>query len=200
MPGIVQIVSAISTQVVAALAAASYAPLTDGKILLGRKYQSEETTPPRIIFIPMKSKFGPKSVSNASTIAGNQPYSAEARAQIRQRAIATEFVNFEVRCWGVAPGASDEDADMDFTQALYHAVILSTHLIAAGSFTIDGGDWVDARQGTTQHVHLGREFVFGLTFATPVLDELLLNAPTLVAPNLTNTMTLPSGASGAGCG
>jgi hypothetical protein len=200
LPGIVQIVSAISEVVVDLLADAGYAPLTDGKILLGRQHHAEHSAPPRIVIIPLKSTFGPKDVYSASRVAQNHPYGPEALAQIRQRSIATDRVTFEVRCWGVSPKAEpDPDDDIDVTQALYQAVIEATHLLLVGSYELGRGEWIDAREGTTQHVHLGREFVFELTVATPVLDKLLPVAPSDVRGALSNTMIRPDGAASTGC-
>lgn len=200
MPSIVQLVSALSDAVVELLAEAGYAPLTDGKILLGRQHQAEHSAPPRIVIVPLKSTFGPKDAYSASRVAQSQPYAAEALAQIRQRSIATERVTFEVRCWGVSPEAEpDFDDDIDVTQALYQAVIEAVHMLLVGSYELGRGEWIDAREGTTQHVHLGREFVFELTVATPVLDKLLPVAPSDVSGALSNTMVRPDGATSTGC-
>jgi hypothetical protein len=57
MPTITQIVTAINEDVVAKLAAAGYPALTDGQILIGRQHIYEGSAPPRIVFIPLSSKF-----------------------------------------------------------------------------------------------------------------------------------------------
>jgi hypothetical protein len=95
---------------------------------------------------------------------------------------------------------TDPDDDVDVTQALYQAVIEAVHRILVGSYELGRGEWIDAREGTTQHVHLGREFVFELTVATPVLDKLLPVAPNDVRGALSNTMVRPDGATSTGCG
>lgn len=64
--GIVALVSAISANIVAALANAGYPTLTDGKVLLGRQHQFEQSAPPRIIWTPVSSIFTPRAVSSAS--------------------------------------------------------------------------------------------------------------------------------------
>src|ERR1700749_1026164 len=110
MPGIVALVSQISTDVVTDLAAAGYPALIDGKILLGKQFQFEQSAPPRIIFTPVNSDFPTKDVYNASPT-GQSGYTAEQLAQNRNRSILSDMINFEVRCWGVSP---DQDPDNDY--------------------------------------------------------------------------------------
>jgi hypothetical protein len=196
MPAISPLVTAISNEVVAALAAAGYPPLTDGKILLGRQHQIEQSAPPRIIFTPKGSTFGAKDVYGRSNVVGYP--SAEVRSQWAQRSVLTDFVTFEVRCWGchVPP---DPDLDFDVTQALYQQVIMSTHLLAAGTYTATPGAWQDSTFQSSQLFRDGREFVFGLTFGTPLLDKLLPFAPGAVAAQPTTNMQLPTGPTDVGC-
>lgn len=61
MPGLVALISAISDDVVAALAAAGKPPLVDGKIVIGRVKAEETSAPPRVIFTPRGSLFEPRS-------------------------------------------------------------------------------------------------------------------------------------------
>lgn len=195
MPGIVAVVSAISTDVVAALAASGYPALNQlqngaaGKILLGRQRQFEQAAPNRIIFVPMGSDFTPKSVANPQS-AASIAYSAEALRMLAQRAILTEAYNFEVRVWGV--GANVDDS-FDITQAYYQQVIISSHNLMAGCYQVGSGKWTDANVNASQMVVDGREFVFGLKIATPVLGQLLQYAPSNVAPNVIDTMTAQPG-------
>ena len=198
MPAITPIVSAISTDVVAALALAGYPALTDGAILVGRQHQFEQSAPPRILFVPVRSKFAAKDVYNRSPVATMTPYSAEARQQIAQRSILTEMLTFEVRCWGTAT-PSDPDLDFDITQAYYQQVIISTHLLSAGTYTVEGGEWTDSKFSSGQLIRDGREFVFALTFGTPILDKLLPFANPIVASNPTTKLQLPDGSIETGC-
>lgn len=207
MAGFEDIVSAISTEVVSALALAGYPALTvnldgsPGSIRIGRKAQREQTAPPRIIFIPIRSTFDARSTYNASPAA--TPFSASRLAQTQQRALLSERVTFEVRCWGVAGGSYT--TDYGATQALYRQVIASTWLVC-GPFTTDGisaegGEWVDSEFGSSQFVVTGQEFVFGLTFPVPILDTPLLTAnaatplanPATTKTGTTVTMTDPAG-------
>lgn len=74
MAGIVAIVSAISDYVVAQMAAAGLPPLTDGAIALGSAKSNENSAPPRIIFIPTTTRYGPPSSAlNSSPISPSNP-------------------------------------------------------------------------------------------------------------------------------
>ncbi len=212
MGALASIITAISDDVVAALAAAGYPPLTPdqsggaGKILVGTAAAYEQTSPPRIIFEPKGSKFTPAEWSSSSATLSTQ----ERKAQSKLRSIATEQISFTVRCWGAAGTSSPVD-DYDVTRALYHRVRASIHALIPGAYEI-------AETGTfttgTNVVRDGREFVFGVTFFTPVLDSLLpydlpnqteavrdaavayVSAPVDVEPAGGLTMTTPSGTEG----
>jgi hypothetical protein len=193
MPGIKQVVSIISDDVVARLLAASYPALVAGQILLGRQHQFEQTSPPRIIFVPATSEFAAKDIYNRSLVA-DAPYSDEGRKQLQQNAFLTEMFSFEVRCWGVG---TDPDDDFDMTQSLYQAVLQSVKHVG-GPFTRGGievtrGTWTDASIGSSQHVRFGREFVFGIRFATPVLSELLPFVPSDTTHTDTIILKAPDG-------
>jgi hypothetical protein len=209
MAGIVAIVDLLTAAVNDTLIASGYAPLVDGKILLGRVTQADHTAPPRIIFIPMKSTFAPAETYGTANYVDGRKYSDEQRSQLRMRALHTEWITFEVRCWGVGAEPSLE-SNLDATHTLYRAVIAATHLLTVGSYKLEPGGWVDAKEGTTQHLQYGSEFVFGISVATPVLDapaaagvasgELaIISAPDYVALNRTNTMIGADGTSSVGC-
>lgn len=63
MAGIVSLVSMISNDVVAKIAAAGLPPLVDGQIVLGKSKVGENSSPPRIIFIPTSFRFAPPSAA-----------------------------------------------------------------------------------------------------------------------------------------
>jgi len=199
MPGLVDLVDLISDDVVTQLAASGYAPLVDGQILLGRQNQYEESAPPRIIFIPSTSAFTAKDVYDRSVAASD----ANRLAQQRNPSILTDSVTFEVRCWGICPSTDPDDRvyDFDFTQTLYQQVIRSVNSLALGSYSVGRGEWTNSKTNASQVVSNGMEFVFQLTFNTPILKllEALPHAPSDVAPGVTDTLILPSGLSGPGC-
>lgn len=198
MPGIKALVAAISNDVVASLAAASYPPLVDGAILLGRQFQFENSAPPRIVFVPTKSAFPDKDVYNRSLTGGG--YTPEQLLQNKNPSLRSDNITFEVRCWGVSLDQNPED-DFDYTQALYQQVIRSTDLLARGSYAVGTGDWTDSKFTSGQLNRDGREFVFTLTIFTPILTFLtpLVSAPSNVSQDATTNIILPTGQSGTGC-
>lgn len=199
--GIVALVSAISDAVVASLEEAELPELSEGKILLGRQHQYGEAMPPRIIFIPLGSKFGPRNITSAAPVATNlSGPDAERLAMLHQPAIGTEKVRFEVRCWGQS---EDEDADEDFdcTQTLYRKVVLCVHKLCLGVYDLGDLTWTDSQIANPQHVRAGREAVFTLTIDTPVLDDTIGTAPSNTRPVPTTHMTSADGtATNLGCG
>lgn len=169
MPGIVDLVSFISDDVIARLDAAGYPPLVDGQILLGRQHLLEQSAPPRIVFVPVRSVFGARDTYNRSRVASSP--STEQRLQYAQRALHSEVVTFEVHVWGAAE-PPDPDDDFDATQALYHVVIQSLRANITGGYELGDGDWTDQHPDAAQLQKLGHEFVFEVSIGTPVLDEL----------------------------
>lgn len=171
MGSLATIIQTISDDVVAALAAASYPPLTPdasgnaGAILVGTAAAFETSAPPRIIFEPIGSTFATAEYASASATLGT----LERAHQNAMRTIAAENVMFNVRCWGAAGTANPVD-DYDVTRALYHVVRASIHKLLPGAYAIDA-------QGkyppSTNVARDGREFVFGCIFFTPVLLSLL---------------------------
>ncbi len=200
MGAIATIVAAISEDVVAALAAAGYPPLTPdasgvaGKILVGSAANYETTAPPRIIFEPKGSKFSAAQYSSASSSLDT----LERRNQNALRTIAAEDLNFIVRCWGSA-GTTDPVDDYDVTRALYHQVRASMQKLMPGSFAIDeSGTFTDS-----SHVNRdGREYVFGVTFFTPVLSDLapfaLANRTAAEIATVVENLYAPSGVAAVG--
>ncbi len=64
---IVSLVAAISADVVTKWAAAGKPALVDGGIVIGRVRVDENSAPPRVIFIPKGSSFGPRSTPTSSS-------------------------------------------------------------------------------------------------------------------------------------
>jgi len=171
MGALATIIAAISEDVVAALAAANYPPLTPdasgnpGQIFVGSASNYETTAPPRIIFEPMGSKFGGAEYASASASLST----LERRNQGAVRTIASEDIEFLVRCWGAA-GTGLEVDDYDVTRALYHQVRASLQRLMPGAHAFD------AKGKFTRSANInrsGREFVFSVMFFTPILDALV---------------------------
>jgi hypothetical protein len=201
MPGpISTIITTLSDEVVARLAAASYPPLCPdasgnaGRILVGRAAQFEQAAPPRIIFVPLGSAFSTRDIYSRA-----QTYNAaERREQNAQRAIAQEALGFEVRCWGQSDPPHPTD-DFDVTRALYHCVRAVVHDLCPGAYEIDAtGSYTDATFASAQLARAGREFVFNVTLLTPVLSSLLpysttrQYAPPAVLPVITDGIQTPT--------
>ena len=76
MAGIVGLITAISNDVVAKIAAAGLPPLVDGQIVLGRSKVAENSAPPRVIFIPKSFRFAPpSSAANTQPMLATNPNS-----------------------------------------------------------------------------------------------------------------------------
>lgn len=187
MPGIKQIISILSDDVRADLIAAGYPDLVDGKILLGKHHQYEQSSPPRIIFIPLTSSFPAKDLADAFGRA-----SAQYNAMANNQSELTEKIKFEVRCWGAG---DDQDDDFDLTQALYQQVIRSCIRLTRGVVNFSGGKWTNAQVTSTQLVRDGLEFVFAAEFDTPILSMITpyQNANSAVQPGNTISLTNQSG-------
>lgn len=166
MAGIVGLITFLSSDVSMRLAAAGYPPLVDGRILLGRQHVEEQSAPPRIVFVPMGSSYGPKDAVGNPTPAR----AAERRAQIAQRSRMTDLQRFEIHCWGVTAAAPDPDFDFDATQFLVHTLIGSIQDNIRGTYTMIGGTWADQQPGAAQLQKLGHDFVLTIDIQTPVLD------------------------------
>jgi len=167
MPNPITVIGAISTALIATLADGSYPALTDGRILVGRQHVYEASSPPRVVFVPVRSEWGPRTMFNASPVAGK---TSDQRQQWVQRAIWTDITHYEVHVWGASVPA-DPDLDFVATQQLYQAVIYATHSLMPGCYNLVPGDWADQRASASQMVKAGHEFVFGLQIYTPVTDN-----------------------------
>lgn len=167
MPSIVDLVAAISTAVVADLAAGGQLPLTSlsngaaGAILVGKEHDYEQTDAPRIIFTPIKSEFGAKDLAAPSPL-----------RPMTERVIGSDMTTFEVRCWGRGladvTGGTSPAADIDATRALYQSVLSMIHATCVGCYEFGAGEWLDSSGKESLHVRRGREFVFKVTINTPI--------------------------------
>jgi hypothetical protein len=154
-------------------------PLVGCSVLIGREYVTETTAPPRIVMVPVRSKWGPpKSASHT-------PGTIEKRAQVAQRAIATEGVVCEVHVWGQAT-PPDPRRDFDATRALSHQLIQSVKLLTSGNYELMDGAWADQVASASQLNKAGHEHVFGISIGTPVLDSALPYAPDDIAAVITD--------------
>lgn len=170
------IVSQISDAVVQRLVDAGYPPLVAGKILLGEQYLSENASPPKIVFVPQGSRYSSKDITSAAPLLQATPLTAEQLIEISNRPVLTEEFTFAVYCWGRTNTETDPtkipDDDYDFARTLSHAVIAACDDLARGVYTVEPGTWTPSGL-----INYGRVYVFGITFATPVLSVLLPFVP-----------------------
>lgn len=191
------IINEISNDVVAALAAASYPPLTDGAIVVGTAAEFEQGDAPRIIFDPTPGS----KLHSPEYYSAEQDFLGERRVQNALRTIAGEDVMFAVHCWGAADTGVVVD-DYDVTRGLYHAVRAVLQKRLPGEHAID--ETGKYRTGTNLR-RRGRWYTFGVTIFTPVLSGLLpydrvkAYAPDGVVPVGTDLVVLPTGETEAGC-
>lgn len=165
---------------------------TDGSILLGRDTARENSAAPRIIMIPRTSKWGPRSNSIPFDRA------AERRAQKSQRSIRTEWVVFDVMCWG-QDTPPNPARDYDVVRSLAHAVVDSAHLLFGVTDMLADGVWNDEAERRTQQIKAGHLFTFGLGIAMPVLDNALPYVPPTAEFNSTTETQTPDGVIETGC-
>lgn len=186
----VALTNLVSAEVVTRLAAASYPALTvgidgsAGKINLGPQFNSELSSPPRVDFVPS----GLDLAGNTRSVTSRGPnVGSDYLPELNQRAIARQWKNFKVYCWGcnfsdqVTPAPSPA-LDYDAAQALLEIVVQSCQSIAAGRFRISGGA-IDGQHGAPTLVRIGRVFIFDLALDTAILDTAQAFAPSNVAPN-----------------
>jgi hypothetical protein len=190
-----QIVTDISNDVVARLAAAGMPPLTPmpngnpGKILLGPDWVGQHNFPPTIVFIPKGFRVGARSVTSRGD-------NTEILALMSQRAIRTQFKQFEVHVWGCnydSDGAPvptftpnpDPDLDWDAVDAMYNILWQSVHALAAGIWETKSGT-ID--RGASKYQRVGRYAIFDLEIATPVLDTAQGFAPSDTSGKLTTKL------------
>lgn len=189
MPGIISLVNQIHTDVKAKLISAGYPYLNDndGYAFIGRQHVNESAAPNRIVYVPTGSKFGGKEVYNKSNVVGYP--STEIENQIAQRSIATDEQIYEIYCWGQAIPANPYN-DFEITQGLYQQVIMSIHLLAAGTYTLLSGKYIDQMPNATQFNKAGHEYVLIVSFKTPILDHTLDYSPSDISPNITNSINV----------
>lgn len=169
----VQLVTAISNDVQARMAAANLPPLVAGKVEIGPQHrpQWEHGAPPRIVMVPMSTSW---KVSNPGDRNITIPSNAEHHKMLSARAIWQETKLFEVHVWGVTyvngSCSPDSDLDWDYAEAMYQILLQSLWVLAPARHRVSAGKWVDSRPGAAVLDTIGREFVFSLEIDTPVLD------------------------------
>ena len=194
----VVIVSAISAAVLQILSAEQpnefatpIAPLTDGRVLLGREYLKNRTSPSRIVMVPSRVAYMPaNTMSNVAVpLLAGQP--SGYRIRTLARPLAVERASYEVYCWG-QHRAADPERDFVATSYLAAVVVRAVQNIAMSSAHIDGvGDWTDQREDRPQILKAGHEYMFTMSIDAPVLDSSVQYPPDAITPITTvDTVTV----------
>ncbi|GAC1536339.1 MAG: hypothetical protein NVS3B10_00170 [Polyangiales bacterium] len=150
--------------------------LVDGKILLGQQHVMEQSSAPRVVFVPDFSDWepgGPSSYGGTDNRAGYPIPAGEKLLQTQQRAIATELLQFRIHVWGIASPPDPDGGDYDATQVLYHALINTFGSVAKARFRLFTGRWTSSSPSNAHVSNYGQEFVFAARMPTPVLDAVL---------------------------
>lgn len=216
----IEVIRAISDAAVAMLAETGWPSLrpllngSPGQILVLDTHRLDQFMPPRVVFMPTKSTFGPRATSRGAVpVAANlSGYDEQSKIAIANPAIWTEKMGYEVRCWSIASDNEDDPSGADFecTQALYQIVIAAMESVMTGCYGLSGGAWNTVAHST----RVGREFVFSVDVMVPVLRNatpppaILTSlgiapgmpfAPSDVVPDIIDTIITPDGNSGPGC-
>lgn len=181
-----QIVAAISALVVQILDAdqssefaVPLAPLTTGRIMLGRQFLKDRTSPSSVVFVPIASSFAAAVTMSQTVKASSGSTFPGATARKLSRPLWTDRAAYEVHCWGQANPADPEN-DFDATRYLAHTVMQACYLLANTSVELHDGVWEDQGEKSAQLVKAGHRFTFGVTLHLPVTDSSVQPAPTLI--------------------
>jgi hypothetical protein len=193
MPSITGLVSALSAAYAGVLVEAQRAPLADGKILFGKRNAVRPNAGPRVVFVPRGSTWGPAGdYGGVDKLSDNTSgMSAERRAQHVARSIHTDMVRFEVHVWG-PPAPPDGDTAFDVTQVYVHLLLVMLEGTCFGAYALRDGDWPSQGMSASQAVEGSQEYVFGVDFATPVMDLPLAYVPAGTGQLISAEMIDPS--------
>jgi hypothetical protein len=173
---IVDALSALVLQILDADQQAEFAlpvaPLTAGKILMGRENLKIHDAPSQIVMIPVGFMLGPPDTKSNQVKASDGSFPGQQARKLR-RPLASKATVYEVHVWGQANPADPERLDFDATDYLADVVLQAAQLLAMGSVSMreSRGIWEDQQEGATQRVKAGHRVSFQLTISAPVLDS-----------------------------
>lgn len=174
-------IQGISQSVNDTLADLGLPALTDGGVMLGKRYLDDGLPPPRVIFVRRAFMHGPPD--------STAPPRAE-RTKGIQRALWTRTSTFDVHVIADAT-AGDAAVEYDLAEAIADSVILATHKVACGCYQLGDGRDVDEEDGPMQVPATTHHMVFALAVDIPVTDSpvapSLAYVPTGTAANPTVT-------------
>jgi len=133
---------------------AAYLP-TGVKSLIGPEHLKAHDSPPRVIWVPSRDRYGPPESTGANP-----------------RQLRTRLAGCEVHVWG---------RDYEATEELLNLLQAAIHYVAYGCYQLDQGEagWL-ALEGPLQN--LGRAYVFHVVFKIPVTDAPPVTGPVSQIP------------------
>lgn len=148
------------------------APLTAGKILLGREHLKEHDSPSQVVFIPVGFMLGPPDTKSNQVRQTDGSFPGQLARKLR-RPLASKTTIYEVHVWGQANPADPDRGDFDATDYLCDVIVQAAQLLAMSSVGMQNaqGVWEDQLDGAVQRVKAGHRARFNLTIAAPVLDS-----------------------------
>jgi hypothetical protein len=136
--------------------------LVPGRIRLGEEFIAEQSSAPRVVFVPRGFSFSPRQTTDARIDA------REGRRLRADRAIWSERQRFDVHCWGAG---SRPERHFTETQRIARQVVRSAQARASGVYEPSDGQWADQGLDHAQLLKSGRYCVFGLSFSMPITDN-----------------------------
>lgn len=171
-------VASLSQPLAQILADRELPALTDGRILLGKEYVVQHSSPPRVVMVPLNSEFGPKLPGSDPQQTGQfrspSGYTQGQLNQLQNRQIWTNHQGFRVHVWGDAPDKDHEKA-FDYTELLRDAFIDVLQAKLPGQYTLLRGQWVDQVEGNL--VIEGHEYMLEMHCMIPISDTPAIFVP-----------------------
>jgi hypothetical protein len=195
---ITQIVAALGDTLNVLLTNAQQRPLQDGKILLGREHIADGSAAPRVVMIPMTSRYEVARHSPSTYL----PVDQNGRmVRWRARPLWSESLTFQCHCWGDTESFSATDPARGFNaaQALTHRLFCAAYLImTANGCRPTVGAWGDQATDKPDLLVSGHYTIVGLEVDIPITDQALHFVPpgtTISRPQLgvSPTFTEPAG-------
>jgi hypothetical protein len=184
---IVAAVSALVVQILEADQGTEFAvpvaPLSSGRIELGRQFVNDRTAPSQVVFVPVRSRFGPPATKSQTVQTNGVAQGFQSR--MLRRPLGTDLASYEVHVWA-QHNPADPEKDFDATRYLAHVVMQACQLLAMSSVLLSAGEWTDQRKDSPQLVKAGHRFEFGVEIHLPILDSSVQFPPpgTIVQPSV----------------
>lgn len=156
--------------------------LRDGRILHGREFVAEESSPPKIVMVPaFVATEAPGATGGAATASA---FADGEHNRLREsRPIRTSAFTWEVHVWG------KEGAPFGPTFALAEALERAAQTRAANVWEAGRGDWIDQHPDAPQRTKIGHWYRFTLTLPIPLARA----AVELAADDLDPLLTMSLG-------